>query len=105
MALSMESRIDSLARRDRVLAVTFTVLMWITLVFVFMASREVAPSTGVTIVLLVSFLILGAFNTASIVGMIRAYAANKDMIYREDIRNLDRGKAAAAQEAGEPRAS
>jgi uncharacterized membrane protein YhaH (DUF805 family) len=103
MARSMQSRIDSLARRDRFLAVALTVLMWIALVFVFTVASTMVPSGGVTAVLLVSLVVLGLFNTASIVQMVRAYAANKDLIYRQDILNLDGTSFVETQEVGEPR--
>ncbi|NJC65534.1 hypothetical protein HC028_13620 [Planosporangium flavigriseum] len=97
----MDSRITSLVRRDRLLAVAFTVLMWVFLALVYFAASSVASSTTVSVVLLASMLMLGAFNTASIVGMIRTYAANRDLIYREDILNLDRAR---QQRAGVGRA-
>lgn len=86
-----------LARRDRVLAVTFTVLMWLVLGFVSIVSLAVAPSAGIAVALLVSVAVLGGFNTASIVALVRSYAANKDLIYRPDIENLDRMRAERVQ--------
>lgn len=93
MRTTVESRIDMLARRDRVLAVTFTVFMWLVLAFVFVVSSAVAPSAGISLALLVSVVVLGAFNTASMVALVRSYAVNKDLIYRPDIDNLDRMRA------------
>jgi hypothetical protein len=37
-------------------------------------------------------LVLGVFNTASMVAMIRSYSKDKEFIYREDILNLDRNR-------------
>lgn len=90
MAPSIESRIDALARRDKLLAVTFTALMWLVMIFVFVVASSIAPSTAVSVVLLLSMIVLGIFNTSSIISMVRTYAANKDHIYRQDILNLDR---------------
>lgn len=101
MVRSIESRIDSLAHRDRLLAVTFTVLMWIVLVFVFIVASANAPNAGFSMALLLSMLLLGAFNTASTVQMIRVYFANKDFIYRQDVVNLDLDRRARAGKAGE----
>lgn len=97
MGTTVEARIDMLARRDRVLAVTFTVLMWLVLGFVSIVSLAVAPSAGIAVALLVSVAVLGGFNTASIVALVRSYAANKDLIYRPDIENLDRMRAERVQ--------
>jgi hypothetical protein len=87
---SIESRIVALARRDRLLAVTFTVLMWVVLVFVLVVASAVAPSPGIVVALVVSLLLLGGFNTASMLALVRRYAADKDLIYRPDIVTLDR---------------
>lgn len=97
MNRSMRSRIDLLVRRDRILAVSFTTLMWATLLFVFIVSSSIAPNTTVSIVLTLSFLLLGAFNTASIFAMVRVYSTNRDLIYRPDIVNLDRNRRERAQ--------
>ncbi len=97
MSTTVEHRIDALARRDRVLAITFTVLMWIVLGFVFVVSNAVAPSAGISTALLVSVIALGSFNTASMIALMRRYAANKDLVYRPDIENLDRLRAERAR--------
>jgi hypothetical protein len=98
MTLDFEARIDALARRDRLLAVVFTALMWLVLLFVFVVCATMVPNTAIAVVLLVAAILLGAFNTASIIGMVRGYAANKEFVYREDILNLDRAKAQKARE-------
>lgn len=85
MPPSLESRIDALARRDRVLAVTFTLLMWVVLVFTFVAASMVAPAPAITVALAVAMLLLGVFNTASVIALLRRYASNRDLIYRSDV--------------------
>lgn len=90
MSSPIESRIDALARRDRILAVTFTVLMWAVLVFVLVVASAVVPSPAITVALVTAFLLLGLFNTASMLALLRRYAENKDLIYRPDIVNADR---------------
>lgn len=100
MSTNIEARMDALARRDRVLAVVLTVLMWLVLLFVFIVASAVAPHPAISVVALLSALVLGAFNTASTVGMLRRYAAHKDFIYRQDVLNLDRAR---EQQAGEGR--
>ncbi|MGH3345263.1 MAG: hypothetical protein ACRDPK_20830 [Carbonactinosporaceae bacterium] len=86
----IESRVEALAQRDRMIAVIFTVALWVVLLFVFAVSNAAAPTVGASLALVASLLALGVFNTASMVALIRRYGADKDMIYREDIVNLDR---------------
>lgn len=89
---SMRSRIDTMASRDKMIAVGFTVAMWIVLLFTYFAVRPSVPSTAVSVALILSLLVLGVFNTASMVAMIRSYSKDKDFIYREDILNLDKNR-------------
>lgn len=89
---SMGSRIDTMASRDRMIAVGFTVAMWVVLLFTYFAVRPSVPSAAVSVALILSLLVLGVFNTASMVAMIRSYSKDKEFIYREDILNLDRNR-------------
>jgi hypothetical protein len=86
---TIQSRIDALARRDRLLAVIFTGCMWVAILFVLLVAAAVAPTAGIVVALVVSGVLLGLFNTASMVALVRRYAANKDLVYRPDIENLD----------------
>lgn len=98
MPASIDSRMASLARRDRILAITFTVLMWVVLVFVFFAATSVAPTPAITVVLAVATLLLGVFNTASLLALLKRYAANRDLIYRPDVMHLDQLRAARGKQ-------
>lgn len=89
---SLGSRIHSMARRDQIVSAVFTVAMWIVLLFTYFAVRPSVPSAGVSVALLVSLVVLGVFNTASMIAMLSSYARDKDFIYREDIVNLDRNR-------------
>ncbi|RTL70363.1 MAG: hypothetical protein EKK42_02325 [Pseudonocardiaceae bacterium] len=93
MPASLDSRMAALARRDRILAITFTLLMWVVLVFVFFAATSVAPTPAITVVLAVATLLLGLFNTASLLALLKRYAANRDLIYRPDVMHLDQLRA------------
>ncbi|ODU25795.1 MAG: hypothetical protein ABT15_12210 [Pseudonocardia sp. SCN 73-27] len=88
----------ALARRDRILAITFTLLMWVVLVFVFFAATSVAPTPAITVVLAVATLLLGLFNTASLLALLKRYAANRDLIYRPDVMHLDQLRAARGKQ-------
>ena len=98
MPPSLESRIGALARRDRFLAVTFTLLMWVVLVFTFVAASMVAPTGAITVALAVAMVLLGIFNTASVIALLRRYAISRDLIYRPDV--LIQDQLAALREHG-----
>lgn len=89
MPSSLDSRISQLARRDRILAIAFTLLMWAVLVFLFVTASAVAPDPAITAVLAVATLLLGLFNTASVLALLRRYAESRDLIYRPDVLHLD----------------
>ena len=89
---SIGTRIDTMARQDRMIAVGFTVAMWVVLLFIYFAVRPSVPSAAVSVALILSLLVLGVFNTASMVALIRSYSKDKEFIYREDILNLDRNR-------------
>ena len=89
MPPSLDSRIAVLARRDRVLAITFTLLMWLVLAFLFVTAGAVAPHPSIVVVLAVATLLLGLFNTASVLALLRRYAESREQIYRPDVMRLD----------------
>jgi hypothetical protein len=86
---SLDSRMAVLARRDRALAITFTLLMWLVLGFLFVAASAVAPHPSIIVVLAVATLLLGLFNTASVLALLRRYAESRDVIYRPDVLRFD----------------
>lgn len=90
MISPLEIRLQGLARRDRLVAIGFTIVMWLVLAFLYLVASAVAPTRLITTVLLCSVLALGLFNTASVFAMLRRYAANRDAIYLPDIENSDR---------------
>lgn len=88
-----DPRIDSMLRRDLAAAMIFTVAMWVVLVFTYLMVVTVAPGALLRTVLGLAMVVLGGFNTASMVALIRRYKEHKDVIYREDLRHLDMGRA------------
>ena len=66
--------------------------LWITVFFVMLAMRPFMPKGIVEIVCWIGAILLLVFNSASIVAMIRHYAADKRHIYGVDIRHLDAGR-------------
>ncbi|MQA82015.1 MAG: hypothetical protein GEV10_26680 [Streptosporangiales bacterium] len=92
-----DPRVESMLRRDLACAVIFTCAMWLVLVFVYVNVVTVAPTVALRVVLGVSMITLGAFNTASIIALVRRYRHERDAIYGEDLRNLDLARAARKQ--------
>lgn len=103
MPPSLDSRIAVLARRDRILAIAFTLLMWLVLVFLFVTASAVAPDPAIVVVLAVATLLLGLFNTASVLALLRCYAERRSLIYRPDVLRFDamRGAPVRAQRESE----
>lgn len=97
---SLEERIERLLRRDRVLALVFTVAMWLALVYVYLRTLGAVGSQDIAIALGVAMVLLGGLNTASTLALIRRYRIEKDAVYRPDITYLDRRR---ALRTGEPR--
>ena len=94
---TLEARIDSLLRRDRILAVAFAVAMWAVLVFVCAVALTTSPSPGVSVALVVAAILLGGFNTASVAAMVRRYRLSKESVYAPDIEFSDRLRDAKQQ--------
>jgi len=87
----LRGRIDRMYERDTGAAIGLIAVLWATVLFVMLAIRSLMPP-AVEIVCWISAGILLLFNTASIVAMIRHYAADKDHIYGIDIHHLDAGR-------------
>jgi len=96
---SLDDRIATLVRRDRLLAIASTVAMWVALVFVFLAAAPTVPGAALVVVLALAMLALGGLNTASAFALVRRYRLAQDQVYRPDIENLD-AKRAARTRAG-----
>jgi hypothetical protein len=94
---TLEARIDGLLRRDRILAVAFAVAMWVVLVFVCAVALTTSPSPSISVALVVAALLLGGFNTASVVAMVRRYRLSKEAVYGPDIEFADRLRDAKRQ--------
>ncbi|MDD7968935.1 hypothetical protein [Actinomycetospora lemnae] len=91
---SLDDRIATLLRRDRLLAIGSTVAMWVVLVFVYVAAAPTVPGPALLVVLGVAMVALGGLNTASAIALIRRYRLAKEQVYRPDIENLDAIRAA-----------
>lgn len=92
-----DPRITSLLRRDLATAATFTVVMWLAMLFVGVTVAKIAPGGVLRLVLILSMLALALLNTASMGALIKRYWSERIIIYREDLRNLDLAKQAAEE--------
>jgi hypothetical protein len=94
MAKDLQSRVNAMFTRDKIWAYGFVVVLWATLIFVYFSLAPLIPDTGVNIVILISGIVVGLFNTMSIVAMIAHYSHDRKFIYELDIRHLDESRAA-----------
>ena len=96
-ARPLEERIDRLLRRDRLLAVVFTIAMWVVLLFVYVSALGAVGSPDIAVALGIALVALGGLNTASTIALIRRYRIARDAVYRPDIAYLDRRRALQAE--------
>ena|SRR5258706_1970617 len=88
----LSERIDATFAKDRLAAGALVVVLWLTVFFVMLAVRGFIPNPQIELVCWIAAGLLLLFNTASIVAMIRHYAADKHHIYSVDIRHQDAGR-------------
>lgn len=89
---SLETRIDAMYAKDRLAATVLVIGLWATVFFVMLAVRGFIHDPTIELVCWIGAALLLLFNTASILAMIRHYAADKQHIYALDIKHLDAGR-------------
>lgn len=89
----LSARIESMHRRDILVAWAFVVGLWLAVFFVALATWSLAPNSGARILLLIGGLIVLIFNTAAITAMLRHYREDRDFMYGLDIKFIDAAKA------------
>ena len=90
----LNQRIDAMHRNDVRIAWGFVVGLWLSVIFVAMATWDLAPSGGARIMLLIAGAIILVFNTAAIMAMLKHYRDDRDFMYGLDIKFLDEARAA-----------
>lgn len=95
MSESLNSRIDRMFTRDRIMAWIAVVLLWLVIAFVYFAVDSVVNDVRIKVALGIAALALLLLNTASIAAMVRHYREDKAHIYGLDIRHLDENRAAS----------
>ena len=85
----LDQRIEAMHKRDVIVAWAFVLGLWFSIIFVAMATWNLAPSGAARIILLVAGAVILIFNTAAILAMLRHYREDRDFIYGLDIKFLD----------------
>lgn len=86
---TVQQRIDTMLKRDIWAGVIFAAVMWVTILFVLVVTVRVVDDGTVATVLVGSAIVLGLFNTASLMSMISRYRHERHHVYGEDIAHLD----------------
>lgn len=81
-------------RRDVTVAWAFIIGLWLAMIFVALATWNLAPNGTARILLLAGGAVVLLFNTAAIMAMLRHYREDRDFMYGLDIKFLDAARAA-----------
>lgn len=76
-------------RRDVAVAWAFVIGLWLSVIFVALATWNLAPDGLARLMLLGAGAVVLVFNTAAILAMLRHYREDRDFIYGLDIKFLD----------------
>jgi len=85
----LNQRIEAMYKRDVLVAWAFVIGLWFAVIFVMLATWNLAPPGPWRIVLLIGGAAVLLFNTASIGALVRHYKEDKQFIYVRDIKHLD----------------
>lgn len=88
----LNQRIEAMHRRDVLVAWAFVIGLWFAIIFVALATWDLAPTSGARTLLLIGGAIVLIFNTAAILAMLKHYREDRDFMYGLDIKFLDEAK-------------
>jgi len=90
----LNQRIEAMHKRDVLVAWAFVIGLWFAVIFVAIATWDLAPpeAPGARTLLLIGGAIVLLFNTAAILAMLRHYREDRDFMYGLDIKFLDEAK-------------
>jgi uncharacterized membrane protein len=94
MDSKLQARIDAMLSRDIAVGISFAAAMWITLVFTLIITARVVDDVAVVLVMAAAAVVLGIFNTLSLLSLIRRYRHERQHVYGEDLIHLDAMRAA-----------
>ena len=87
--VDLNQRIEAMHKRDVLIAWAFVVGLWFAMIFVAIATWNLAPTAGARILLMIGGSTVLVFNTAAVLAMLRHYREDRDFIYGLDIKFLD----------------
>jgi hypothetical protein len=88
----LNQRIEAMHKRDVLVAWAFVVGLWFAVIFVAIATWDLAPNSAARTLLLIGGAIVLLFNTAAILAMLRHYREDRDFMYGLDIKFSDEAK-------------
>lgn len=88
----LNQRIEAMHRRDVLVAWAFVIGLWFAVIFVALATWNLAPNSTARTLLLIAGATVLLFNTAAILAMLRHYREDRDFMYGIDIKFLDEAK-------------
>lgn len=88
----LNQRIEAMHKRDVLVAWAFVLGLWFAMVFVAVATWDLAPSGAARAMLLFAGAVVLLFNTAAIRAMLRHYREDRDFMYGLDIKFLDEAR-------------
>ena len=90
----LNQRIESMHKRDVLVAWAFVIGLWVAMIFVAVATWDLAPNGPARVLLLIAGAVILVFNTAAILAMLRHYRDDRDFMYGLDIKFLDEARRA-----------
>ncbi len=90
----LDQRISAMHRSDVRIAWGFVLGLWLAVIFVALATWNLAPNGPARVLLLIGGAIILLFNTAAIMAMLKHYREDRDFMYGLDIKFLDAARAA-----------
>ena len=85
----LNQRIEAMYKRDVLVAWAFVIGLWFAVIFVMLATWNLAPPGAWRIELLIGGGAVLHFNKAAIGALVRHYKEDKQFIYGLDIKHLD----------------
>jgi hypothetical protein len=90
----LNQRIQAMHKGDIRVAWAFVLGLWFAIIFVALATWNLAPNGTARVLLLIAGATVLLFNTAAILAMLRHYREDRDFMYGLDIKFLDEARAA-----------
>lgn len=90
----LSQRIEAMHKRDVLVAWAFVIGLWFAMIFVAVATWDLAPNGPARVLLLIAGAVILVFNTAAILAMLRHYRDDRDFMYGLDIKFLDEARRA-----------